>query len=132
MSILNGAVSKVLRTAFSLVYDDGILTRVEKTYETDGDISESSPKAYSVKVQVNQLTEEMRKNNGVTDPVVLRNALYTGASAVIFILQNDGVPKPVRSDSIVVDDRTWIIESSEEDPASAYWSVLAHEAVTNG
>lgn len=106
---LQSIISGALLSALPVLYPDGILIRVIRTEQPNGDVT-SVTQSQAVKVQREPATERMRQAAG-----------YADRDTALIVLQTGGVQITTDDQITDAEGTTWAVASAEYDAALSHW-----------
>lgn len=104
-------VKGILVAGLEFVYDDGLIHRTVLTDDGRGGIITAGPIKVPCKVQLGEVTDYMRLEEG-----------YTSKDVGLFVLQTEGLQLNP-DDELEYDDQLYSLGALNEDPARAAWVV---------
>lgn len=116
-ALLNGGLQAVFGAAFGAVYLPGYLLRTTLTDDGEGGYAVSHA-VHSIKGQVDQASERMRRADG-----------YTDGDMRVIVLQSGVTVEPNTDDLTVLGGKVWVLSGIQADPAITHWEMTGRLGV---
>lgn len=116
-ALLNGGLQGIFGAAFGAVYPSGYLLRTTLTDDGEGGYS-TSHAVHSIKGQVDQASERMRRAEG-----------YTDGDMRIIVLQSGVTVEPNTDDLAILGGKVWALSGIQADPAITHWEMTGRLGV---
>lgn len=116
-ALLNGGLQAVFGAAFGAVYLPGYLLRTTLADDGEGGYAVSHA-VHSIKGQVDQASERMRRGDG-----------YTDGDMRVIVLQSGVTVEPNTDDLTVLGGKVWVLSGIQADPAITHWEMTGRLGV---